>query len=74
MAKGRSSSSRLLKELPRSIVSVLVVFVACLALFAGYWGIRKLLRDGFLGGTPPKSCQAGGETTIDPSAAVCDCA
>jgi hypothetical protein len=72
MAKGRSS--KLMKELPHSIVSVLVVFVACLALFAGYWGIRKLLRDGFLVGTAPKSCQAGGETAVDPSAAVCDCA
>jgi len=62
-------------ELTYSMISVLVVFVACLALFVGYWGIRKLLRDGFLGGNSPrKSCKGTGEASVDPSAAMCDCA
>ena len=38
------------REVQHSIVSVLIVFAICVAMFAGYWGARKLLRDGLLGG------------------------
>ena len=45
------------REVQHSIVSVLIVFAICVAMFAGYWGARKLLRDGLLGG--PVAWQAG---------------
>ncbi len=60
-------------ELPHSLISVVAVFAVCLGLFAGYWALRKLIRDGFMGGPAPASCSAAGDAAVDPSAAVCNC-
>jgi len=48
------------REVQHSIVSVLIVFAICVAMFAGYWGARKLLRDGLLGGRVARQAGAGG--------------
>jgi hypothetical protein len=72
MAK-RSAVKKILNEARHSVVSIIVVFAVCLALFAGYWLVRRLARDGFLGARfAPKaggSCGAGKETGV----AKCNC-
>lgn len=73
MAK-RGATEKLLREARHSIVSIVVVFAICLALFAGYWIIRRLAREGFLGARfAPKAGGACGDKKAK-GVAVCNCA
>ena len=72
MAK-RETAAKLLREARHSTVSIVVVFTICLALFAGYWVIRRLAREGFLGAQ--FAAKAGGGCGGDKAkgVAVCNC-
>ena len=70
MAK-HGTAAKLLREARHSIVSIVVVFAICLTLFAGYWIIRRLARDGFLGARC--AAKAGGSCGSNKAKGVAGC-